>query len=313
MQLYCVYFTIYLGKRLPPFYIGSTKIENINKGYHGSVSSAEWGDIWRAETKNHSELFKTFIIPGQYRSSIAEIIKLEQRWQIEFDVVKDPYFANKCYAQRGFFGSSASAKKGALSRIKNGNSKRTPDSVARAIATKRDTGVLQLLIAKAVATKKSKNGFVLAAAKALATKRRRGTDKHQQVAIDKLKANKTGLRAWNNGEITKMSRESLGEEWMLGSTQCNSDEQRSKSSQIHRGASWWTNGIIDKHSKDCPGPEWRKGRNNFIPSKTIGDRSKGKFWWTDGQSNVMSVSSPGDGWIRGMTKASRSSKSNLHN
>jgi hypothetical protein len=275
---------------LPPFYIGSTKIEKINKGYHGSVSSAEWSDVWRSELRNHPELFKTFIIPAQYRSSVAEIVELERLWQVEFDVVQNPLFVNKCYSKRGFFGSSA--------------------SVARSIVTKRDKGIIQSSIAKGVATKKKNNVYVAAATKSLATKRIRGTDKHQQATIDKLKSIKTGLRAWNNGETTKMSRECPGESWTLGSIQRCTLENRLKSSQLHRGASWWTNGSIDKHSKNCPGPDWKKGRSNYTASKSIGNRSKGKFWWTDGQTNIMAVYSPGDSWTKGMTKTS---KSNLHN
>jgi hypothetical protein len=39
--MYCVYLTIYKGNNLPPFYIGSTSIDKIDGGYHGSVMSEE--------------------------------------------------------------------------------------------------------------------------------------------------------------------------------------------------------------------------------------------------------------------------------
>ena len=32
--MYCVYLTIYTGNKLPPFYIGSTSLKKINKGYN---------------------------------------------------------------------------------------------------------------------------------------------------------------------------------------------------------------------------------------------------------------------------------------
>lgn len=39
---YVVYLTMYKGTKLPKWYIGSTNINKINKGYHGSVASEEW-------------------------------------------------------------------------------------------------------------------------------------------------------------------------------------------------------------------------------------------------------------------------------
>ena len=36
--MYCTYLTIYLGNKLPPFYIGYTKIKNIEKNYNGTVT-----------------------------------------------------------------------------------------------------------------------------------------------------------------------------------------------------------------------------------------------------------------------------------
>lgn len=59
---YCTYLTLYSGNKLPPFYIGSTHVKNINKGYKGSVGSKNFGDIWKTELKENPELFKTKII-----------------------------------------------------------------------------------------------------------------------------------------------------------------------------------------------------------------------------------------------------------
>ena len=60
--MYCVYLTIYKGNKLPPFYIGSTSIEKIYKGYKGSVESKKYGKIWKNEIKNCSDLFCVKII-----------------------------------------------------------------------------------------------------------------------------------------------------------------------------------------------------------------------------------------------------------
>ena len=62
MSTYCVYLTIYSGKKLPMFYIGSSTIAKIKNEYHGSVSSKEYGKIWKEELRNNPELFRTRII-----------------------------------------------------------------------------------------------------------------------------------------------------------------------------------------------------------------------------------------------------------
>lgn len=62
-SLFCSYITIYNGNKLPKFYIGSTKVDNIkNNNYKGSVSSRKYGKIWKDELKNYPELFKIIIL-----------------------------------------------------------------------------------------------------------------------------------------------------------------------------------------------------------------------------------------------------------
>lgn len=118
--MYCVYFTIYKGNRLPPFYIGSAPVSKINRGYHGSASSAQWGKIWKSELKENPHLFVTFIIPGQYAPTPKEILDLELKWQKLFDVVQDPDFVNQAYAKAGFCSSPESARKAVETRKRNG-------------------------------------------------------------------------------------------------------------------------------------------------------------------------------------------------
>jgi hypothetical protein len=118
--MYCVYFTIYKGNRLPPFYIGSAPVSKINRGYRGSASSAQWGKIWKSELKENPHLFVTFIIPGQYAPTPKEILDLELKWQKLFDVVQDPDFVNQAYAKAGFCSSPESARKAVETRKRNG-------------------------------------------------------------------------------------------------------------------------------------------------------------------------------------------------
>ena len=118
--MYCVYFTIYKGSRLPPFYVGSTKIAKIARGYHGSVSSALWGSIWKQEIRENPHLFMTLIIPGQIRHTAAEILDLELAWQQAFDVVEDICFINQAFAKSGFCSTPESARKAVATRKRHG-------------------------------------------------------------------------------------------------------------------------------------------------------------------------------------------------
>lgn len=123
---YCIYLTIYLGDKLPPFYIGSTSIDKINKGYHGSVTSAKFRNIWKSELKNNRHLFKTFIIPTEPVESIIHKLELEAKWQLAFDVVASDLFINQRIADRLLFSNSPES-------IAKGNAKRAKTFVERNI------------------------------------------------------------------------------------------------------------------------------------------------------------------------------------
>jgi hypothetical protein len=117
MSTFCIYLTIYLGDKLPPFYIGSTSVEKINKGYHGSVTSAKFKTIWQSELKHNRHLFRTFIIPSESINSIMHKLELEAKWQLVFDVVKSDLFVNQRIADRLLFSNSPES-------IAKGNTKR---------------------------------------------------------------------------------------------------------------------------------------------------------------------------------------------
>ena len=61
-NIYCTYLTIYKGNKLPPFYIGSTSVDKINTGYHGTVSSKKYKDIYKQELITNPQIFKTKIL-----------------------------------------------------------------------------------------------------------------------------------------------------------------------------------------------------------------------------------------------------------
>jgi hypothetical protein len=103
--IYCTYLTVYSGNKLPPFYIGSTSIENINKGYHGSVKSKKYKEIWKSELKNNSNLFKTKILTTH--NTREEALEKEKFFHQKLDVVKSPLYVNRAIASKnGCFGVS---------------------------------------------------------------------------------------------------------------------------------------------------------------------------------------------------------------
>ena len=56
---YCTYLTTYKGTKMPMFYIGRSNVKNVQNGYHGSVSSKLYKQIWLEEL----EQIRTFSKP----------------------------------------------------------------------------------------------------------------------------------------------------------------------------------------------------------------------------------------------------------
>ena len=104
MSIYCTYVTFYSGNKLPPFYIGSTTVEKINNGYHGSVSSRRWKSIYESELKNNNpQLFITEII--ETFDDRQKSLEAELSLQIQNNVMKsDMFFNESMAAPSGFFG-----------------------------------------------------------------------------------------------------------------------------------------------------------------------------------------------------------------
>ena len=131
MSLYCIYLTIYLGDRLPPFYIGSSTIKKVLKGYHGTVTSAKFKDIWCEEIKNNRHLFKTFIIPSNPILTMVDKLTLEAKWQLEFDVVNSPLFINQRLADRKLFSNSPeSIAKGKIKRAETFKTRKIGEQIS---------------------------------------------------------------------------------------------------------------------------------------------------------------------------------------
>lgn len=107
MNIYCVYLTAYSGNKPPPFYIGSTSVSKIEKGYKGSVLSKKYGTIWNEEIKQNPHLFKTKII--SFHKDRKEATLKEHYLQSKLKVVKSEMYINlSVAAKNGFFGMDVS-------------------------------------------------------------------------------------------------------------------------------------------------------------------------------------------------------------
>lgn len=94
--IYCTYLTTYSGDKLPPLYIGSTSVQKIQEGYHGSVNSKKYRDIWLSELSENPHLFETQILTTH--STREEAFDEEIRYQIEHDVVNSDLYINMAVA-----------------------------------------------------------------------------------------------------------------------------------------------------------------------------------------------------------------------
>lgn len=119
--MYCVYLTTYSGNLLPPFYIGSTNIKNIFEGYHGSVTSSLYKQIWKQEILNNKELFKTKII--SIHDTRQKAFDTEMRLQKRLNVINSPLYINQSIANKNFSNHGKKFTEAHKNKIGEGNRK----------------------------------------------------------------------------------------------------------------------------------------------------------------------------------------------
>jgi len=102
MIQYCTYLTVYKGNKMPPFYIGSTSVDNVADGYHGTVLSAKYKSVWREELKENSHLFKTKVV--SIHNDRQEALDKENALQRFLNVTKSDLYINQALAS-GCFGN----------------------------------------------------------------------------------------------------------------------------------------------------------------------------------------------------------------
>jgi hypothetical protein len=97
---YCVYLTTYKGRRLPPFYIGSSSVAKVLSGYRGSVLSKEYSGTWKSELKENPNLFTTRIVSRH--GTRGEAMEREAGLQIALGSAGSELYVNRAIASRGF-------------------------------------------------------------------------------------------------------------------------------------------------------------------------------------------------------------------
>lgn len=117
--MFCTYVTFYKGNKLPPFYIGYTKVSNVQKGYHGSVSSKMYKDTWLEEIKNNIHLFETRILSIHEKAKDA--LEKEKFFQKKMNVIKNPLYMNQAI---GFYSDNTGRKFSEESKKKIGDKHR---------------------------------------------------------------------------------------------------------------------------------------------------------------------------------------------
>jgi hypothetical protein len=94
---------VYKGNKLPPFYIGSTSVDKVKSGYHGSVGSKKYSKIYKKEIGESPHLFSTFVI--SFHDTRKAALKKENKLQRALKVVESPLYFNESFAsENGFFG-----------------------------------------------------------------------------------------------------------------------------------------------------------------------------------------------------------------
>lgn len=117
--MYVTYITMYLGKLLPKWYIGSSTEEKVLNGYNGSVCSKRYYEIYIKEQKENKHLFKTRILSKHLTRK--EAISEELRLQKMHKVVKNSDYFNESYAQKN--GCFSREKFGELNPMFNNGNK----------------------------------------------------------------------------------------------------------------------------------------------------------------------------------------------
>lgn len=95
---FCVYLTLWRGM----FYIGSSSVEKVKKGYRGSVRAHEFREIWRRDLKENPTRFRTRIF--KTCATRQEAYGMEEGLQKKLHVLNHPtVYVNRHIANEKFY------------------------------------------------------------------------------------------------------------------------------------------------------------------------------------------------------------------
>jgi NUMOD3 motif len=266
MNIYCTYLTSYFGNKLPLFYIGSTSVEKILKGYRGSVSSKKYKQIWKKELKENPHLFKTKII-SKHQTKKEAMLK-EQFFHKQLKVNVSPLYTNKAIASpNGCFGvvhkgkdSSMYGRKGKLSPRYGINhtfeTKKILSEKAKGRIVSEETRKKLSIISKRSVGKKMPDSMKLKMS--VIHKGKSISEEQKQLISKKLKGKKRGsISAELSKKLSELRKGKPGHP--------TSDEAKRKIAESKLGKKWYYDpeSQISKllYPKDAPN-RWLSGRKN---------------------------------------------------
>lgn len=217
--MYCVYLITYTGDKLPKYYVGSTKVLNLEQGYRGSVYSKKYKSIWKAEVSNNPQLF-TYSIISKHKTR-QEALEAELQYQVENSVVCSECYANMSLAQPdGFFGMDVSGKNNPMhGKSRKGERHKGGHNISKGLKHKYESGEMDHVKAAASQRMKdnnpSQNPEVMGNMKESWSLMGRGIgDKNGMYGKDSAIK---GKKLYNNGAVTKAYIEGTQPEgWVLG-------------------------------------------------------------------------------------------------
>jgi hypothetical protein len=93
---------------MPPFYIGRSSVKNVQKGYHGTVSSKLYKQIWLNELEHNPHLFETKILTTH--ATKKEAAEQEEYFHKKHQVHKNLLYINQATGA-GTFHADVKGKK----------------------------------------------------------------------------------------------------------------------------------------------------------------------------------------------------------
>lgn len=184
----------------PWLYIGSDSKNRTD--YMGSVSSREWKEFWRYETKNHPERFEKIILANLISNDRFDLLDLELKIQEQYNVVNSSVYFNKSYASKGCFGDKNNHRIGL--KHTDETKKKMSDSRKKRIIKEETKTKMSISAKKRI----EKMHLLGEKPKGMSGKN------HTNQVKENIKLTISQLKWWTNGKINKRSKQQPGPEWI---------------------------------------------------------------------------------------------------